>query len=106
MSWWEELRCGDSVVRGPYTTVGSLGDGGPMEAFEVRHAPGEPPREFVLRSVQGDVTYRAVACACHVVVSDGITGHCSCGACGSAIDPWDAFCRRCGAELSGKEDAE
>lgn len=38
-----------------------------------------------------------------VVVSnretDHATGHCECGRCGLPIDPWDAFCRHCGAEL-------
>lgn len=42
-----------------------------------------------------------------VVVSnsdtDHATGHCECGACGGAIDPWDAWCRHCGANL--EEDA-
>lgn len=42
-----------------------------------------------------------------VVVSnagtDYATGHCACGACGGAIDPWDAYCRHCGAKL--EEDA-
>lgn len=38
-----------------------------------------------------------------VVVSnretDHATGHCACGACGGAIDPWDAWCRHCGARM-------
>lgn len=38
-----------------------------------------------------------------IVVSDEATdcatGHCECGACGWAIDPWDRHCRRCGARL-------
>lgn len=38
-----------------------------------------------------------------VVVSnsdtDHATGHCECGACGGAIDPWDAWCRHCGARM-------
>lgn len=42
-----------------------------------------------------------------VVVSnadtDHATGHTACGACGGAIDPWDAWCRHCGAIL--EEDA-
>lgn len=38
-----------------------------------------------------------------VIVSDPATdcatGHCECGACGEPIDPWDRFCRHCGARL-------
>jgi len=41
-----------------------------------------------------------------VIVSDEetdcATGRCTCGNCGNEIDPWDAWCRHCGAEL---EDA-
>jgi hypothetical protein len=35
--------------------------------------------------------------------TDHATGHCECGACGGAIDPWDAYCRHCGVKL--EEDA-
>ena len=42
-----------------------------------------------------------------VVVSnagtDHATGHCACGACGGAIDPWDKWCRHGGTKL--EEDA-
>lgn len=31
--------------------------------------------------------------------TDGATGHCECGSCGWAIDPWDRHCRHCGARL-------
>ena len=31
--------------------------------------------------------------------TDCATGHCECGACGWAIDPWDRHCRRCGARM-------
>ena len=41
-----------------------------------------------------------------VIVSDEetdcATGLCTCGNCGNEIDPWDEWCRHCGAEL---EDA-
>ncbi len=41
-----------------------------------------------------------------VIVSDPstdcATGHCECGGCGGGIDPWDEWCRHCGARL---EDA-
>lgn len=39
----------------------------------------------------------------HVIVADEetdcATGFCTCGNCGNEIDPWDAWCRHCGAEL-------
>jgi hypothetical protein len=35
--------------------------------------------------------------------TDHATGHCECGACGGAIDPWDEWCRHCGARM--EEDA-
>lgn len=35
--------------------------------------------------------------------TDHATGHCECGACGGAIDFWDAWCRHCGTKL--EEDA-
>lgn len=35
--------------------------------------------------------------------TDHATGHCECGACGGAIDPFDTYCRHCGASL--EEDA-
>lgn len=35
--------------------------------------------------------------------TDFATGHCECSVCGGAIDPWDAYCRHCGAWL--EEDA-
>ena len=31
--------------------------------------------------------------------TDGATGRCHCGACNWIIDPYDRFCRRCGARL-------
>lgn len=38
-----------------------------------------------------------------VIVSDPATdcatGHCECSGCGEPIDPWDRFCRHCGARL-------
>jgi len=34
--------------------------------------------------------------------TDCATGHCECGACGGAVDLFDAYCRHCGARL---EDA-
>lgn len=38
-----------------------------------------------------------------VIVSDEstdcATGHCECELCGQSIDPWDRFCRHCGAKV-------
>lgn len=31
--------------------------------------------------------------------TDCATGHCECGACGGAVDLFDAYCRHCGARL-------
>lgn len=40
-----------------------------------------------------------------VIVSDEetdcATGCCTCGNCGEPIDPWDGFCKHCGARLVG-----
>ena len=35
------------------------------------------------------------------IVSYGPVGRCNCSACNWAIDPFDAFCRRCGARFVG-----
>lgn len=47
--------------------------------------------------------YEPARAAKRVVVSnhetDHATGHCACGACGGAIDPFDTYCRHCGANL-------
>ena len=48
-------------------------------------------REAKLKSYERTAT-------CHVV-HHGATGHCECSACGLAIDPWDKFCRHCGASM-------
>ena len=34
-----------------------------------------------------------------VIVANGATGHCKCGACGGLIGAWDNYCRHCGARL-------
>lgn len=31
--------------------------------------------------------------------TDCATGFCTCGACGEPIDPWDLYCRWCGARM-------
>ena len=38
-----------------------------------------------------------------VCVSNGVTGHCECELCGKSIDPWDAYCRHCGARVTEVE---
>jgi len=63
-------------------------------------------RDREVRSVRA-WRYEPVRTAKRVVASnsdtDHATGHCECGACGGAIDFWDAWCRHCGAWL--EEDA-
>lgn len=44
-----------------------------------------------------DITLGRTARA--VMTSDGVCGHCECGACGKSIDPWDAYCRHCGVRV-------
>ena len=39
--------------------------------------------------------------ATHMIVNHGVTGHSACTGCGKAIDPWDSFCKHCGARLEG-----
>jgi len=34
-----------------------------------------------------------------IIVSNGITGTCRCESCGNTIDPWDRYCKHCGARL-------
>lgn len=34
-----------------------------------------------------------------IIVSNGVMGHCRCESCGNSIDPWDAYCKYCGAHL-------
>lgn len=50
--------------------------------------------------------YKLNRTARHVIVTDPATdcatGHCECGACGGAVDYYDAYCRHCGTRL---EDA-
>jgi hypothetical protein len=33
--------------------------------------------------------------------TDCATGFCTCGNCGGGIDPWDGWCRHCGARMEG-----
>jgi hypothetical protein len=34
-----------------------------------------------------------------IIVANGATGHCKCGACGGLIGVWDNYCKHCGARL-------
>lgn len=34
-----------------------------------------------------------------IITSNGITGTCRCESCGNTIDPWDRYCKHCGARL-------
>lgn len=44
---------------------------------------------------------RTVQEAERLVVGDE-TKHCVCGDCGTGVDPWDEFCRKCGRRLVDK----
>lgn len=64
---------------------------------------------LVIGSMFGAVTVALCAVggdspsAGRVIVSDEetdcATGFCTCGNCGEPIDPWDAWCRHCGARM-------
>lgn len=64
---------------------------------------------FVIGSMFGAVTMALCAVGGdspsvpRVIVADEetdcATGLCTCGNCGEPIDPWDGFCKHCGAEL-------
>ena len=41
-----------------------------------------------------------------IIVSNGTTGHCECEACGKTIDPWDAYCRHCGAKIATWDESD
>lgn len=48
----------------------------------------------------------AKAKARQITVSNGMTGHAVCSACKSAIDPWDLYCRHCGAQIENPWSGE
>jgi len=64
---------------------------------------------FVIGSMLGAVTMALCAVGGdsptvpRVIVSDEetdcATGLCTCGNCGNEIDPWDSWCRHCGARM-------
>ena len=39
--------------------------------------------------------------ATRVLYANGAIGHCNCSKCNWLIDPYDAYCRRCGAQFDG-----
>lgn len=101
----ERLRQDNAELRGWWTHDGTWHVELPKlpEGIAVTMPDG---RDREVRSVRA-WRYEPVRTARRVVTSnantDHATGHCACGACGGAIDPWDAWCRHCGANL--EEDA-
>lgn len=61
------------------------------------------PAQVILTPHDGgtSIIYKPWRTAQRKVVSNGLTGHCECSACNTPIDPFDLYCRRCGAELEG-----
>lgn len=60
----------------------------------------EWPTVVVVHRGRGSMkTYAPITCAVPHITSDGIIGHCDCGACGRTIDAWDGYCRHCGAKV-------
>lgn len=41
-----------------------------------------------------------------IIVSNGATGYCRCEACRKWIDPWDRYCKHCGAKLTTWDENE
>jgi hypothetical protein len=61
-----------------------------------------PDAVAVIRCNAGEARrYVPERTATHMIVNNGITGHSACTGCGKAIDPWDEWCRHCGARLEG-----
>lgn len=52
-----------------------------------------------LRGPEGHSEHTAI----RKIVSYGPIGRCNCSACNWTIDPYDAFCRRCGAMFTATE---
>jgi len=48
-------------------------------------------------------TYVPDRTATRKVISYGAIGRCNCSACNWCVDPFDAYCRRCGARFVGTE---
>lgn len=47
-------------------------------------------------------TYEPTKECMAVVSSDGIIGHANCSNCNLSIDPWDNYCKHCGAHIDGR----
>jgi len=64
---------------------------------------GEASRRDLCARVAHLEECAAARTARRVIVSDPTTdcatGHCECGGCGGVVDPWDGFCRHCGARM-------
>jgi uncharacterized OB-fold protein len=61
----------------------------------------EPPETVVFKGKHDWPYYVPERTATHMIVNHGVTGHSACTGCGKAIDPWDEYCRHCGARLEG-----
>ena len=53
-----------------------------------------------------NVTLKREVKARQLTVSNGMTGYAVCSACKSAIDPWDLYCRHCGAQIENPWSGE
>jgi hypothetical protein len=60
---------------------------------------GKSPDWLMVSENVGMTSYVKERMATRVIVSNGVTGHCECGDCKGGIDPWDSYCRHCGAKL-------
>lgn len=67
------------------------------------HADDFPARVLLTKSDKSgeSAIYVQLHTAEAKIVSNGITGHCECGECDTPINPYDSFCRHCGARLTG-----
>ena len=59
------------------------------------------PTELMHKLANAGFTHIERPTATHMIVNQGTTGHCACTGCGAAIDPWDHYCRHCGALMEG-----
>lgn len=95
-----EGRCTDTDT---VTTLWPVpGDASQSLTFEEWDGRLTTDDELTVAQALGAVCRAKVA---PVIVTDGstdcATGHCECGVCGEAIDPWDRYCRWCGIEVDG-----
>jgi len=60
-----------------------------------------PTAVRVVRGRTGETRrYVPETSATRIIRTRGAIGRCNCSACGWRIDPYDRFCRRCGARLN------